>query len=159
VPTRTRASQKTRLAAALHQLAGPYVGVDVVSIPRWERRLKLGGEALLSRIYTEAELRFAVGRVDRLATRLAAKEAVLKALGTGIRGVALRNVEVRVDRRGKPTIKLEGPAARQATELGLDGIAISLSHEEDYAIAIAAGFRSPRNLGRKRRPFGTPSRM
>jgi holo-[acyl-carrier protein] synthase len=142
LPKRTVASQGRALTSALGRLAGPEIGVDVVSIARWERRLKLGGAALLKRVYTDAELDFAAGRMERLATRLAAKEAVLKALGTGIRGVALRDVEVRVDRKGKPTIKLSPPAARRASQLGLDGIAISLCHEDGYAIAIAAGFRS-----------------
>jgi holo-[acyl-carrier protein] synthase len=151
-----------RRSGPLRRLTGPNLGVDVVSIPRWARRLELGGDALLHRIYTEAELRVAAGRMDRLATRLAAKEAVLKALGTGIRGIALRDVEVRVDRQGKPTIKLGDPAARRASQLGLDGIAVSLCHEGGFAIAIAAGFRAPtpsqRKAGLGRRRSGTASR-
>ena len=155
----TGARRKTALAAALgrqtaplRRLTSPHIGVDVVDIPRWEQRLKLGGDALLKRVYTPDELRFAAGRPERLATRLAAKEAVLKALGTGIRGIALRDVEVRVDARGKPTITLGPPAARRASQLGLEGIAISLSHEEGYAMAIAAGFRSTRDRPPGRRP-------
>jgi holo-[acyl-carrier protein] synthase len=133
----------SKSALSLAEIASPHVGVDAVFMPTFERRLKLGGEALLKRIYTEAELRFAAGRLDRLATRLAAKEAVLKALGTGIRGIALREVEIRTDRLGKPVASLLGGAAERAQQLGLSGVAISMSHEEGYAIAIAAGFFEP----------------
>jgi len=150
-----------RRTGPLRRLTSPSVGVDVVSIPRWARRLEAGGDALIHRIYTEAELRVAAGRIDRLATRLAAKEAVLKALGTGIRGIALRDVEVRVDRQGKPTIKLGEPAAFRARQLGLDGVAVSLCHEGGFAIAVAAGYRAPTpTLPRKRggRKSGTMSR-
>lgn len=129
------------LTASVAALTGPHLGVDLVDIAACGARLTAGGAALLERIYTEDELDFARGRVERLATRLAAKEAVLKALGTGIRGIGLREVEVRVDPDGKPTIRLNGAAARRASDLGLDGVAISMSHEAGYAIAFAAGYQ------------------
>jgi len=125
--------------AALRAPGVRWIGVDVVCIANWERRLKLGGDALLNRVYTESELEFAAGRPERLATRLAAKEAVLKALGTGFKGVGFKTVEVKVDDAGKPMISLTGTSAQRARQLGLEGFAISLCHEDGYAIAIAAG--------------------
>jgi holo-[acyl-carrier protein] synthase len=115
------------------------VGVDAVHIPTWERHLGLGGDALLRRTYTSAELAFCSGRTDRLSSRLAGKEAVLKALGTGIRGVGLADVEIVSEAGGRPTVILHGPARARAATLGLDRIEVSLCHESDFALAVAAG--------------------
>jgi holo-[acyl-carrier protein] synthase len=115
------------------------VGVDAVHIPTWEHHLAVGGEALLKRIYTEGEIVFCDGRGERLSSRLAGKEATLKVLGTGIRGVALSDVEVVSAPSGRPTITLHGPAFECAGELGLDRIDISLCHEQEMALAVAAG--------------------
>jgi holo-[acyl-carrier protein] synthase len=73
------------------------------------------------------------------APRFAAKEAVMKALGTGIKGVGWREIEVLPDPDGKPLVYLYGGARRRAEELGLGEIAISLSHSRDYALASAIG--------------------
>jgi holo-[acyl-carrier protein] synthase len=141
-------AERERLATATRQLAeavndGP-VGVDAVHIPTWRRYIELTGEPLLRATYTTGEIEFAAGRADRLATRLAAKEAVLKVLGTGIRGVGLRDVEVVSAPEGKPSVRLHGPGAARARELGLGSIEISLTHEGDYALAVAAGRRAAR---------------
>ncbi len=115
------------------------VGVDAVHIPTWERHLQVGGEALLRRTYTPDEIEFCAGRVDRLATRLAGKEAVLKVLGTGIRGIGLRDVEVHSMSSGRPTIIVHGPAQRALKHAGLNRVEISLCHEQQYALAVAIG--------------------
>jgi holo-[acyl-carrier protein] synthase len=115
------------------------VGVDAVHITTWERHLNLGGDALLKRTYTRAEIEFCAGRADRLSSRIAGKEAVLKVLGTGIRGVALADVEIVSEPTGRPTVALHGPARERAAQLGLDRIEVSLCHEQDMALAVAAG--------------------
>jgi holo-[acyl-carrier protein] synthase len=115
------------------------IGVDAVHIPTWARHLDIGGPALAERIYTPGEIDFCAGRTERLAARLAAKEAVLKVLGTGIRGIALRDIEIRSDPDGRPHVSLHGRGAARAQELGLGGIAVSLCHEDDFGLAVAAG--------------------
>lgn len=112
------------------------LGVDVVHIPTWSGIRTRTGPALDRRVYTDGELHFAQGRPDRLATRLAAKEAVLKLLGTGIRGIGLRDVEVVSNAEGEPTVVLHGPARDRHAELLLGPIAVSLCHEEDMAYAV-----------------------
>jgi len=132
-----RSVLQTAVEVCLSRVPREKVGVDVVHIPTWSRHLELGGQALLDRVYTEGELNFAAGRPERLATRLAAKEAVLKLLGTGIRGVSLREVEVVSLATGQPVIRLLGRAQREALETGTSNIAISLCHEDEFAVAVA----------------------
>ncbi|MGQ0774184.1 MAG: holo-ACP synthase [Pseudonocardiales bacterium] len=115
------------------------IGVDVVHIPTWARCIEVGGQKLLERTYCPGELDYSAGRVDRLSTRFAAKEAVLKVLGTGIRGVGLRDVEVVSAPHGKPSIILHGPASHAAQTAGLDHVEVSLCHEDDLALAVAIG--------------------
>ena len=127
-------------AAAAYAPAGAArVGIDAVHVPTWERHLRLGGDPLLNRTYTPEEIAFSAGRVERLAARLAAKEAVLKALGTGIRGIGLREVEIVSLSTGRPTVTLHDRAADIATELELARIEIALCHEHAYALALAFG--------------------
>jgi holo-[acyl-carrier protein] synthase len=116
-------------------------GVDLVSIPRVQRALDQHGERFLARVYTLAERQWCRGRVPELAARFAAKEAVSKALGVGMRllnpnGIHFADVEVMADRQGKPYVVLYGRAAERTAELGLIEWAISLSHERDMAIAL-----------------------
>jgi len=117
------------------------VGVDLVEIPRIERVLARYGDRFLERVFTPAEVLYARGRTPELAARFAAKEAVAKALGVGMRmlapdGVGWREVEVLGDRRGRPEVYLHGRAAERAAELGLSEWAISLSHTRQYAVAF-----------------------
>ena len=139
-----RSSGAEALSVALHESVDSLascerVGVDAVHIPTWERHLQLGGEALLRRTYTPDEIEFCAGRVDRLATRLAGKEAVLKVLGTGIRGIGLHDVEIRSMSSGRPTVTVHGPAQQAVKDAGLSRVEISLCHEEEYALAVAVG--------------------
>lgn len=117
------------------------VGVDLVEIPRIERALARYGERFLVRVFTRGEVLYARGRVPELAARFAAKEAVAKALGVGMRmlapeGIGWQEVEVLGDQRGRPEVYLHGRAARRAAELGLVEWAVSLSHTREYAVAF-----------------------
>jgi holo-[acyl-carrier protein] synthase len=112
------------------------VGVDAVEIDRIARSLERFGERFLRRVYTEKEVFYCRGRVPELAARFAAKEAISKALGTGIRGIVWREMEILPDRRGKPLVYLHGRAAARATELGLAEFEVSLTHARELAIAV-----------------------
>jgi holo-[acyl-carrier protein] synthase len=112
------------------------VGVDLIETGRIARALERWGDRFLSHVYTEAEVRHCRNHVPELAARFAAKEAVSKALGTGLRGVTWREMEILSDARGKPLVTLHGRAKRRAEELGLDDFAVSLSHSRKYAVAF-----------------------
>ena len=112
------------------------VGVDIVEIARIGAAVERWGERFLERIYTPAEIAYCRGRVSELAARFAAKEAVSKALGTGIFGLSWTEIEVEADSRGKPLVKLHGRAADRAEFLGLRDFALSLSHSNDNAVAF-----------------------
>ena len=99
------------------------------------------GERFLRRIYTPEEVAYCRGRVSELAARFAAKEAVMKALGTGIRGVGWREIEVLPNRRGKPLVYLYGRAQARAERIGLLALDVSLTHERDFAAAAVVGVR------------------
>jgi len=117
------------------------VGVDIVEIQRVARALDRWGERFLCRVYTQAEIAYCRGRIAELAARFAAKEAISKALGTGLVGITWTEMEVLADRRGKPLVTLYGRALARARDLGLDEWAISLSHSDDSALAfvVASG--------------------
>lgn len=111
------------------------VGIDMIEIDRVRRVLERHPRRFIDRVYTPEEAAFCRGRVAELAARFAAKEAVMKALGTGARSVAWRDIEVLPDRRGKPLVYLYGGARERADYIGLDAIDVSLSHLESFAIA------------------------
>ncbi|MBM4430354.1 MAG: holo-[acyl-carrier-protein] synthase [Chloroflexi bacterium] len=111
-------------------------GVDIIEIERIERAISRWNGRFLQRVYTSTELALCRGRAPELAARFAGKEAVSKALGTGLLGVAWREIEILADSRGKPWVRLYGRAAQRAAELGLREFAISLSHSRDYAVAL-----------------------
>jgi holo-[acyl-carrier protein] synthase len=116
-----------------------YVGVDIVELPRIASAVQRWGDRFLLRIYTPQELAFSRGRTPQLAARFAAKEAVMKALGTGVRGVSWREIEVVRQRGRAPEIRLHGRAAARAAKLGLTVLAVSLSHSREYAVASVVG--------------------
>ncbi|GMU41084.1 MAG: holo-[acyl-carrier-protein] synthase [Chloroflexota bacterium] len=111
------------------------VGIDMIEIDRVRKVLGKHPERFITRVYTPAEAAFCRGRVPELAARFAAKEAVMKALGTGARSVAWRDIEVLPDRRGKPLVYLYGGAKRRAEVIGLTAIDVSLTHLETFAMA------------------------
>lgn len=110
-------------------------GIDIVEIWRVERALSRWGERFLARIYTPAEVAYCRDRVPELAARFAAKEAISKALGTGIYGISWNEMEILPDRRGKPLVTLYGRALARAQAIGLSEFAISLSHSDEFAVA------------------------
>ena len=117
------------------------VGVDIVELDRIRQAIERHGERFLARIYTAGELDRYRGRLPELAVRLAAKEAVSKALGVGLRhisghGIGWQDVAVLSDPRGKPLLHLSGRAQALAEEQGLHEWAISLSHSREYAVAF-----------------------
>lgn len=114
-------------------------GVDIIEIARVQRSLARWGTHFVSRIFTPAEIASCRGMPHELAVRFAAKEALSKALGTGVwceDGVWWDEMEVLPDERGKPVVYLSGRAQQRADELGLTQFAISLSHSDDYAVAF-----------------------
>jgi holo-[acyl-carrier protein] synthase len=114
-------------------------GVDIVEVARVAAAIERFGKRFLKRIYTEAEIRYCQSRrnsSERFAARFAAKEAALKALGTGWgRGVAWKEVEVRREPGGRPTVHFSGRAAEFAAGLGMKNASLSLSHTAEQAIA------------------------
>ncbi|HUT15435.1 MAG TPA: holo-ACP synthase [Anaerolineae bacterium] len=112
------------------------VGVDIIEIERVQRAIWRWNERFLNRIYTRAELAFCKGRIPELAARFAGKEAISKALGTGLIGISWQEMEVLADAWGKPLVRLHGRAEDRAVLLGLREFAISLSHSRDHAVAL-----------------------
>lgn len=110
-------------------------GVDLVSLPRFERALHRHGQRLLDRIFTPDEQALCAGKVASLAARFAAKEAAAKALGCGIGPVSWLEIEILRDEQGTPVLHLHGAARQQAQIRGTPHTAISLSHDGDYALA------------------------
>ena len=131
-PAPAGAGESSLLPAA----GGPSTGIDIIEIERIARVVERYGERFLHRVYTEAERALYRGRVPELAARFAAKEAVSKALGTGIWGIRWREMEILPDMRGKPLVYLHGAAAARARALNLRHFAISLSHSRDFATAV-----------------------
>lgn len=111
-------------------------GVDLLEIQRLSLVIQRHGSRLLKRIYTPQELAENGSKIDSLAARFAAKEAVSKALGTGIGNVGWQEIEILHGESRQPTLYLHGKAKKIAEELGLAGWSLSLSHTRDYAIAI-----------------------
>ncbi|MGD9495021.1 MAG: holo-ACP synthase [Armatimonadota bacterium] len=116
------------------------IGIDIVSTERLSRMCEQYGERFLARVFTRREIETAGQRAtlaERLGTRFAAKEATMKALGTGWRGgVQFTQIEVRKQQSGMPEIVLSGAARQRAQELGVEHIHVSLSHEGDRAMAV-----------------------
>ena len=100
------------------------------------------GDRFSKRVLTPAEEAYVRNRPQTLAGRWAAKEAVSKVLGLGVRGIGWRDIEVERLPTGAPAIRLHGRAARRAEQLEMGRIAVSISHEADYAVAVAYGVRT-----------------
>ena len=114
-------------------------GIDVVEVPRVAAAIERFGDRFLQRIFTEGEIRYCqskANRVERFAARFAAKEAGMKALGTGWNhGVRWRDLEVQRRPGGRPTLVFHGVAAQFAQKLGTARSALSLTHTAAEAIA------------------------
>lgn len=118
------------------------LGIDIIKIARIANTLRRFGDRFSRRVLTDAEQRYVRGRPHTLAGRWAAKEAVSKVLGLGVRGVGWRDIEIVRLPTGQPTVRLHGRAAGRAEQLGMARVAVSISHEDDYAVAIAFGVRA-----------------
>jgi len=111
-------------------------GVDLIEIERIADIVDRRGKKYLERIYTPAELVLCDQRIESLAVRYAAKEAVAKALGCGIGDVSWQDIEILHDQQNAPVLFLHGMATQIATNLGLTSWSISLSHSRGLAIAF-----------------------
>jgi holo-[acyl-carrier protein] synthase len=118
------------------------LGIDIIKVDRIAAALKKHGDRFPKRVLTEAEQRYVRNRPQNFAGRWAAKEAVSKVLGLGVRGVGWTEIEIVRLPTGAPTVRLNGRALRRAEQLGMGRIAVSISHEGDYAVAIAFGIRT-----------------
>lgn len=116
------------------------VGMDVIEVDRVARLMQRRGESFLSRVFTPAERELlGTGKIaeQRAAGQFAAKEAVLKALGTGLRAGRWRDIVVGRDRLGRPVVTVAGALAEAAARRGVAEIHVSITHTRTYAAAVA----------------------
>jgi holo-[acyl-carrier protein] synthase len=117
------------------------IGTDIVECPRIGRMIEVHGELFLRRVYTDREIRYCQARkhaIEHFAGRWAAKEAILKAIGTGwSRGICWTDLEVRNTPGGRPRVLVRGGAKDAALERGIGDILVSISHCRTYATAYA----------------------
>jgi holo-[acyl-carrier protein] synthase len=114
-------------------------GIDIAEVSRIGQSITRFGDRFLHRVFTEGEIHYCeakANRIERYAARFAAKEAAMKAIGTGWnQGVTWRDIEVVRMPGGRPTLQFHGKAAEFAAELGAAHVSLSLSHSKEYAIA------------------------
>ncbi len=132
------------LPAPLHPPQGVNiaVGIDIIEVGRIRKVFEKHGERFLQRVYTEHEVRQCRGKATRLAGRFAAKEAISKALGTGLHGVAWREMEIVQLRSGRPTVTLHGKAKQRAELLGLSAFDVSIADLSEFSIAVAVAVQT-----------------
>jgi len=111
-------------------------GVDIIEIPRIKQVLDRYGQRFLDRVFTPDEIAYCRGRAPNLAGRFAAKEAAMKALGTGVRGVSWKDIEVIRADSGAPSLRLHGRAKKRAERLQMSEMSLSISHSRGYAVAF-----------------------
>ena len=115
-----------------------HIGVDIVEISRIKKTVARWGDSFLHRVYTKSELTLCQGKLPSLAARFAGKEAAIKALEQ-TEGITWKQIEVLSESDGRPLLRLHGRAQEQAQSLGLAGLAITLSHSREYAVAFVTG--------------------
>ncbi len=118
------------------------LGVDIIRVERIRASLERFGARFTNRVLTPGEQRYVRDRPETMAGRWAAKEAVSKVLGLGVRGIGWRDIEIERLPTGQPAVRLHGRAAARAEQLGMGRIAVSITHESDYAVAMAFGIRT-----------------
>ena len=118
------------------------LGIDIIKIERIRATLERFGPRFAGRVLTDPERRYVRDRPETFAGRWAAKEAVSKVLGLGVRGIGWRDIEIERLPTGQPAVRLHGRAAARAEQLGMGRVAVSISHESEYAVAIAYGVRA-----------------
>lgn len=113
--------------------------MDIVEIERIRRLAGCYGDRFFDRVFHPSEAAYCTGREkwERMAARFAAKEAVLKAVGTGLRRCRWRDIEVTRDSLGRPEIRLTGHLAEEARRRGIERVLVTLTHARDYAVAQA----------------------
>lgn len=135
-----------RDSAEISSLSAPAgtseLGIDIIQVARIKGTLAKFGRRFARRVLTESEDRYVRDRPENFAGRWAAKEAVSKVLGLGVRGVGWTEIEIQRLPTGQPSVRLHGRAERRAEQLGMERIAVSISHEAEYAVAIAFGIRT-----------------
>ena len=118
------------------------IGVDLVDIDRLIGVLGRFPERFVNRVLTDAEAAYCRGRTERIAGRWAAKEAISKVLGLGVRGVGWREIEILPNRAGAPQVYLHARARARAEHLRLEDVTVSITHERHMAMAVAVAHRS-----------------
>lgn len=121
------------------------IGVDMVKVIRVEEALARFGTRFLARCFTAVERQHCGLDAKRLAARFAAKEAVSKALGSGISGLSWRDIEIVTSACGRPAVVLHDRAAALASEAGIARCEVSLSHDGDYAVAFVVAVGEARS--------------
>ena len=111
-------------------------GVDLIEIARIDEVVVRHGKHYLERVFTPAELEYCGKRAESLAGRFAAKEAVAKALGSGIGDVTWKEIEILGDEQNAPQLILHGAAQSKARELGLTTWSVSISHSQSHSVAL-----------------------
>ena len=111
-------------------------GVDLVEIDRIARLVDRWGGRFLEIVYTPEEVAYCGLRAPQLAARFAAKEATMKALGTGRQGIGWRDIEVVSEPSGRPRLALHGAARQRAADLGWKAVDLSLTHSRTQALAL-----------------------
>ena len=128
------------------------IGLDLIEVARVRASVRRSGERFVKRVFTPDEIAYCAGRArkfEHLAARFAAKEATLKALGTGITGWAsMQEVEVVHDAAGRPELQLRGGVLRRARSLGVKAAHLSISHTEGVAAAMVVLEGGGRRRGR-----------
>lgn len=116
-------------------------GIDLVDFPRLESMIKRHGDRFMNRIFTvreQSDAEDVKNKFEKLAGRFAAKEAVLKLIGTGWRGkIAWTEIEIVNNAMGQPIVEISGEVKRIADSLGVEQITLSITHTADFAIAAA----------------------
>ena len=120
------------------------IGIDLIDIDRIVAVLARHPDRFRQRVLTDAERAYCRNKVERIAGRWAAKEAISKVLGLGVRGVGWREIEILPNRAGQPQVYLHARAAARAAALGLDEVTVSISHERHIAVAVAVAHRRHR---------------
>jgi len=123
-------------------------GIDLVDCPRIEKMIKQHGKRFINRVFTAAEQAYAEknkDKVEKLAGRFAAKEAILKLMGTGWRGkIAWTDIEILNNAAGQPEVTLSGEVKKLAAKLGIKHISVSITHTANFVIASAVALAEKR---------------
>jgi holo-[acyl-carrier protein] synthase len=118
------------------------LGIDIIRVDRIRAAVARFGARFSARVLTGDEAAYVGSNVERLAGRWAAKEAVSKVLGLGVRGIGWRDIEIVRLPTGQPDVRLHGRARSRGDQLGMGRIAVSISHEREYAVAVATAVRT-----------------